>query len=187
MAASSGRDAAPTGTGQIRCTLWAPAALRIRSRRSGSPSSEARGRSRQRSQTGDSRPSPTITVTCSPIKAVREQTAQQVNSSYHRQVAFPSELGNSTSSQLHGISPALLIPVGSTEQHGPHLPLDTDTRIASAVARRVAEGLAEADHHCGWMIAPPIGYGASGEHESFSGTVSIGSEALRLLLVEFGR
>jgi hypothetical protein len=37
------------------------------------------------------------------------------------------------------------------------------------------------------MIAPPIGYGASGEHESFSGTVSIGSEALRLLLVESGR
>jgi mycofactocin system creatininase family protein len=110
-----------------------------------------------------------------------------VNSSYHRQVAFPSELGNSTSSQLHGISPALLIPVGSTEQHGPHLPLDTDTRIASAVARRVAERLAEADHHRGWLIAPPIGYGASGEHESFSGTVSIGSEALRLLLVEFGR
>ena len=110
-----------------------------------------------------------------------------MNSSYHRQVAFPSELGNSTSSQLHGISPALLIPVGSTEQHGPHLPLDTDTRIASAVARRVAERLAEADRHHGWMVAPPICYGASGEHESFSGTVSIGSEALRLLLVEFGR
>jgi creatinine amidohydrolase len=110
-----------------------------------------------------------------------------VNSSYHRQVAFPSELGNSTSSQLHGISPALLIPVGSTEQHGPHLPLDTDTRIAEAVARGVAERLDEADHHSGWMIAPPIGYGASGEHEGFSGTVSIGTSALKLLLVEFGR
>ena len=110
-----------------------------------------------------------------------------MNSSYHRQVAFPSELGNSTSSQLHGISPALLIPVGSTEQHGPHLPLDTDTRIAVAVAGGVAERLAGADHDSGWMIAPPIGYGASGEHESFSGTVSIGTSALRLLLVEFGR
>jgi mycofactocin system creatininase family protein len=110
-----------------------------------------------------------------------------VNSSYHRQVAFPSELGNSTSSQLHGISPALLIPVGSTEQHGPHLPLDTDTRIAAAVARGVAQRLAEADHESGWMLAPPIGYGASGEHEGFPGTVSIGTSALRLLLVEFGR
>lgn len=110
-----------------------------------------------------------------------------MNSSYHRQVAFPSDLGNSTSRQLHGTSPALLVPVGSTEQHGPHLPLDTDTRIAAAVARGVAERLAEADHDSGWIIAPPIGYGASGEHESFSGTVSIGTSALRLLLVEFGR
>jgi mycofactocin precursor peptide peptidase len=110
-----------------------------------------------------------------------------VNSSYHRRVAFPSELGNSTSSQLHGTSPALIIPVGSTEQHGPHLPLDTDTRIATAVARGVAERLVEADHESGWTLAPPIGYGASGEHEGFPGTVSIGTSALRLLLVEFGR
>ncbi|RDH74242.1 mycofactocin biosynthesis peptidyl-dipeptidase MftE [Mycolicibacterium moriokaense] len=110
-----------------------------------------------------------------------------MNSSYHRRVAFPSELGNSTSRQLHGTSPALVIPVGSTEQHGPHLPLDTDTRIAGAVAQGVAEQLAEVDHESGWMVAPPIGYGASGEHASFPGTVSIGTSALRLLLVEFGR
>jgi mycofactocin precursor peptide peptidase len=110
-----------------------------------------------------------------------------VNSSYHRLVAFPSELGNSTSRQLHGTSPALVIPIGSTEQHGPHLPLDTDTRIAAAVARGVAERLAQADRDPGWMLAPPIGYGASGEHQSFPGTVSIGTSALRLLLVEFGR
>jgi mycofactocin system creatininase family protein len=81
----------------------------------------------------------------------------------------------------------LVIPVGSTEQHGPHLPLDTDTRIAAAAARSVAERLAEADPGTGWMVAPPIGYGSSGEHESFPGTVSIGTAALRLLLVEFGR
>jgi mycofactocin precursor peptide peptidase len=106
--------------------------------------------------------------------------ARQVNSAYHRRVPFPSELGNSTSRQLHGISPALVIPVGSTEQHGPHLPLDTDTRIATAVGRAVAERL-------DWLLAPPIGYGSSGEHQGFPGTVSIGTSALRLLLVEFGR
>ena len=110
-----------------------------------------------------------------------------MNSAYHRRVAFPSELGISTSRQLHGTAPALVIPIGSTEQHGPHLPLDTDTRIAAAVAREVAEHLADADHISRWMHAPPIGYGASGEHESFPGTVSIGNAALRLLLVEFGR
>ena len=42
-------------------------------------------------------------------------------------------------------SPALVVPVGSTEQHGPHLPLDTDTRIATAVARAVADRLTDRD------------------------------------------
>jgi mycofactocin system creatininase family protein len=85
------------------------------------------------------------------------------------------------------MSPTLVIPVGSTEQHGPHLPLDTDTRIAAAVARVVAERLADVDRDEDWLLAPVIGYGASGEHEGFPGTVSIGTSALRLMLVEVGR
>jgi mycofactocin system creatininase family protein len=97
-------------------------------------------------------------------------------------VAFPSELGNSTTRQLRNLSPALIIPLGSTEQHGPHLPLDTDTRIATAVARTAAGRLAG-----DWMVAPAVAYGASGEHEGFPGTVSIGTAALRLLLIEYGR
>lgn len=84
------------------------------------------------------------------------------------------------------MSSALIVPVGSTEQHGPHLPLDTDTRIATAVANAVVDGIAGRDES-NWMIAPAIGYGASGEHEGFTGTVSIGTEALSLLLLEFGR
>ena len=116
----------------------------------------------------------------------RTTGAHQVNSSYHRRVGFLSDLGTSTSRQLHTTSSALIIPVGSTEQHGPHLPLDTDTRIATAVARELAGRLAGHDDRA-WLVAPPIGYGASGEHEGFSGTVSIGTAALRLLLVEYGR
>ncbi len=80
----------------------------------------------------------------------------------------------------------LIIPVGSTEQHGPHLPLDTDTRIASAVAHEVLEHLGGGPAG-DWMVAPPVSYGASGEHEGFPGTVSIGTAALQLLLVEYGR
>ena len=76
--------------------------------------------------------------------------------------------------------PTLLVPVGSTEQHGPHLPMDTDARVAAAVAARAAGAGA-------LLVAPPVAYGASGEHEGFPGTVSIGHEALRLLLVELGR
>jgi mycofactocin precursor peptide peptidase len=112
--------------------------------------------------------------------------ARQVNSAYHRRVAFPSDLATSTSRQLQSTSPALIVPVGSVEQHGPHLPLDTDTRIATTVARSVAERLC-ARNESNWALAPAIGYGASGEHEGFPGTVSIGTSALRLLLVEFGR
>jgi mycofactocin system creatininase family protein len=85
------------------------------------------------------------------------------------------------------MSPTLVIPVGSTEQHGPHLPLDTDTRIATAVARAAVERLAAKDREGNWMLAPAIGYGASGEHEGFPGTVSIGTSGLRHLLVELGR
>jgi mycofactocin precursor peptide peptidase len=73
----------------------------------------------------------------------------------------------------------VLVPVGSLEQHGPHLPLDTDSRIAAAVARRAADPST--------LIAPPLAYGASGEHEGFAGTLSIGHAALRAVLVELGR
>ena len=75
----------------------------------------------------------------------------------------------------------LVVPVGSLEQHGPHLPLDTDTRIAVAVARRACAGRA------GVALAPAIGIGASGEHADFPGTLSIGTEALTACLIELGR
>ncbi len=109
-----------------------------------------------------------------------------MNSAYHRPVALRSELGNSTSGQLRGTSATILIPVGSTEQHGPHLPLDTDTRIATAVARTVTEELDRAEPGQ-FLLAPAIAYGASGEHEGFPGTVSIGTEVLTSVLVEYGR
>ncbi|MDA3640312.1 mycofactocin biosynthesis peptidyl-dipeptidase MftE [Mycobacterium xenopi] len=112
-----------------------------------------------------------------------------MNSSYHRQVAVLAELGGSTSSQLQNMSPAVLIPVGSTEQHGPHLPLDTDTRIATAVAGAVAGRLSahRSKDARRWLVAPAIAYGDSGEHQSFAGTISIGTHALTTLLVEYGR
>jgi len=113
--------------------------------------------------------------------------AHQVNSAYDRQVVFPAELGKSTSKQIHGTSPTVVIPVGSTEQHGPHLPLDTDTRIASAVAHAAAGNLRATQYPDELLVAPAVAYGASGEHQGFAGTISIGTRALEHLLLEFGR
>ena len=75
-----------------------------------------------------------------------------------------------------------MIPLGSTEQHGPHLPVDTDTVIASALAGRVLA--ARPDEV---VVAPAIPYGSSGEHAGFAGTLSIGQKALELLLIELVR
>ena len=80
----------------------------------------------------------------------------------------------------------LVVPVGSLEQHGPHLPLDTDTRIAAAVAERACAALAAAGR-AGVGLAPAIPIGASGEHADFPGTLSIGHVALSAMLVELGR
>ena len=77
--------------------------------------------------------------------------------------------------------PLLLVPLGAVEQHGHHLPLATDTTVACAVAEAAAGDLD------GALLAPALAYGASGEHEDFPGTVSIGTEALTGLLVEYGR
>ncbi|HEY2206795.1 MAG TPA: mycofactocin biosynthesis peptidyl-dipeptidase MftE [Pseudonocardia sp.] len=122
------------------------------------------------------------------------------------------ELGTVRWPEVATRATTLVVPVGSCEQHGPHLPLDTDTRIASAVASgavRLRGGAGEnsgagkssgadwnggADGNGGSdrtgadvLLAPAVAFGASGEHEMFPGTVSVGQDALRSVLVELGR
>jgi creatinine amidohydrolase len=75
----------------------------------------------------------------------------------------------------------LVVPVGATEQHGPHLPLGSDTDIAQALADRLAARVPEV------VVAPALPYGSSGEHQAFPGTLSIGQSAIELLLLELGR
>ncbi len=75
----------------------------------------------------------------------------------------------------------LAVPFGATEQHGPHLPLSTDTDVAVALCTRLAARRSDV------LVAPAIAYGSSGEHAGFPGTVSIGQQATQLLALELGR
>jgi len=79
------------------------------------------------------------------------------------------------------LGPILLLPIGSTEQHGPHLPLSTDTLIAEEIAGRAVH------HTDGLMVGPTIAVTASGEHAGFPGTLSIGTATTTALLVELVR
>jgi creatinine amidohydrolase len=75
----------------------------------------------------------------------------------------------------------LAVPVGSTEQHGPHLPFTVDTEIAAALCGRLARARDRV------VVAPAVPYGSSGEHAAFPGSLSIGLDAVETLLVELVR
>ncbi|AIY19191.1 mycofactocin biosynthesis peptidyl-dipeptidase MftE [Pimelobacter simplex] len=97
---------------------------------------------------------------------------------------MPTDLASATSPGLPA-GATVLVPVGSIEQHGPHLPLDTDTVIATAVATEAARLLALRDHDV--VVAPALAYGSSGEHQDFAGTSSIGTDVLHQVVVELTR
>jgi len=85
-----------------------------------------------------------------------------------------------------GPRPLLVVPVGSCEQHGPHLPLDTDTRIATAVAQGLVDAFTD-DGSAAVVLAPALAVSASGEHAGFPGTLSIGTEVFERVVVELVR
>jgi len=95
-------------------------------------------------------------------------------------IAPEAELEAADAEPLPG-APVIVLPLGSCEQHGPHLPLDTDTRIAVALADRLVA--------CrpGLLAAPPLSFGASWEHHGFPGLLSINAPLLADVLVELAR
>jgi creatinine amidohydrolase/Fe(II)-dependent formamide hydrolase-like protein len=99
--------------------------------------------------------------------------------------AHPRVLGEMTwpeaAKRFREIDVALL-PVGSIEQHGPHLPLDTDAFDAEYLAMAVMKACGEPKP----IVLPLIPYGVSYHHDEFSGTISIGNETLARMVYEIG-
>lgn len=73
-----------------------------------------------------------------------------------------------------------VLAIGAVEQHGPHLPLTTDTDLAHGVARRIADEL-------GALLLPSITYGDAWSNQAFAGTLSISPETLRAMIEDIGR
>lgn len=77
----------------------------------------------------------------------------------------------------------VVLPIGAIEQHGPHLPICTDTAIATEV---LAQALAALDPGIPAYALPPVWCGKSNEHARFSGTVILRAETLLALLRDIG-
>ncbi|HWC77192.1 MAG TPA: creatininase family protein [Blastocatellia bacterium] len=74
----------------------------------------------------------------------------------------------------------VILPVGSTEAHGPHLPLDTDVIISDEMSRRAASKLASRGIEA--FVMPPVAYSVTDFSADFPGTVSIAKETATALL-----
>src|SRR6266571_3417034 len=68
-------------------------------------------------------------------------------------------------------SPKVIVPVGATEQHGPHAPFGTDSILAKEVSVRLARRI-------GALVAPTLSYGLSGDHRGYAGVPFVSAKTL---------
>ena len=73
----------------------------------------------------------------------------------------------------------VIIPVGSIEQHGPHLPITTDSDIVTEIASRLAK-------KCGFIVFPTVNYGISEEHDPFF-NISLSKQTVLKILKDIDR
>lgn len=76
-------------------------------------------------------------------------------------------------------------PVASVEQHGPHLPLGTDSMIVSAFAERLRRRFEEEDFP--GLFLPLMPYGKSNEHINYPGTITYSAQTFMSVLMDIGR
>ena len=102
------------------------------------------------------------------------------------------KLGEATWTQVRDSEPDVaLLPVGSTEQHGPHAPLSTDSVLAREVARGADETIGtdrdkkeNKDTEPRTLRLPTVPVGVSEEHRNFEGTLHVSPEAFRSYVAE---
>lgn len=99
---------------------------------------------------------------------------------------LPIELARMTTQEcavvLSGPRPTVILPVGSTEPHGPHLPLATDVILAEESARRAASKLRE--EGVAAVVAPSVAYGVTRFASGFAGAISVSAALVEQLVRE---
>lgn len=89
------------------------------------------------------------------------------------------EWGKNTRLDLSAVreeDPVVVVPTGAVEQHGPHLPVDTDTSIAAAIANAAAERTE------GALVTPTVSFGYSPHHSGVPGTITLRSQTYMNLI-----
>ena len=91
-----------------------------------------------------------------------------------------------TRSEANRVAPEslLVVPLGATEQHGPHLPVGTDSMLVEAVAERAVLALRDSFPV---VLAPTLPVGSSAHHVPFGGTLSVTSVSFYGVLMDIGR
>ncbi|CUH63643.1 Creatinine amidohydrolase [Thalassovita gelatinovora] len=93
-----------------------------------------------------------------------------------------SDLKTTDFARINPATAVALLPVGATEQHGPHLPLSTDSILGEGVAR-----LAAAKTGADVYLLPTVTYTKSDEHLSYPGTLTLDAETLLATLTQIGK
>jgi creatinine amidohydrolase len=90
------------------------------------------------------------------------------------------DLAEATWTEIRDAGASLaVLPVGSTEQHGPHAALGTDAATAAAVASAGADA-----HDEPVVVAPTVPIGVSAEHRAFEGTLAVSPDSFRAYVTE---